>query len=144
MFEFLIKFTNQISAVIDYFSLIIVHILTIEKNLNCLPSLSISSCFSQCRKGHTCLKFHKFIICSIIRTEFSMLLLMIAMTISFPRVSFTISLISYITSSALTLILDFITERRNLKASLISIQIKRKASKKGRFRDKSSSSAKHC
>ena len=144
MFKFFIKFTHQISAVINCFSSIIVHIFMIEKNLNCLLSFSTLQYFSQCRKDHTHLRFHKLIICSVTKTEFFMPLLIIIMITSFSKVSFMISSTSCITSTALTSILDPITERRNLKASLISTQVKREASKGGRSRDKSSSLIRHC
>ena len=144
MLKLLIKFTHQISAVINCSSLIIVHILTIEKNSNCLPSFSMLLCFSWCRKNHTCLRFHKFIIYSVIRTEFFIFLLMIAVITFSLKMSSVISLISCITCAALTSVFDSATERRDLKASLTSIQVKREVSKRGRFRGKSLSPTRHC
>ena len=152
MLEFLIKLTHQISAVIDCSFSIIVYILIIGKNSNCLSSFSTSPCSSQCRRGHTHLRFHKFIICSAIRTGSSMPSPMITVTTSFSRVphthssrtsSPTISLTSCTISAALALVLDSVTERRDLKASLISTQVKREDSKKNRFRGKSSLPARH-
>ena len=125
----------------------------IKKNLNCLPNSSILLHFSWCRKGHTYLKFHKLIIHNVTRTESFMPLLMITVTTFFSKVphacslrtdSPAISLIFCTINAALTLIFDSATERRNLKISLILIQIKRKASEKGRFRDKNLLLTKHC
>ena len=125
----------------------------IEKNLNCLSSLSISLCFSQCRRGHTCLKFYKFIIHSVTRTEFFISPLTIAAITSLLRMphtcslrtdSPTISLIFCTTSAALISVFNLITEKRNLKASLILIWVKRKASEKNKFRDKSLLPVRHC
>ena len=153
MFEFFIKLTHQISAVIDCSFLIIVHIFTIEKNLNYLLNFSMLLCFSQCRRGHTYLRFHKFIICSATRTEFSMLLLIITATTFFLKMPHTYSLrtgssaispTSCTTSTALALILNPTTERRDLKTFLISIQIKRETSKRDRFRGKNLLPVRHC
>ena len=121
MLEFLIKFTHQISAVIDCFFSIIVHILIIEKDLNCLLNLNTLLCFSQCRKGHTHLKFHKFIICSATRTGSSMPLLIIATIIFSSKVPSVISLISCITHTVLASVFNSVMERRDLKASLALI-----------------------
>ena len=144
MLEFLIKPIHQISAVIDCSSSIVVHILIIEKNLNCLPSSSTLLCFSWCRRGHTHLKFHKLIIHSVIRTEFFMPLLIIIMITFFLKMFFTISSTSCTTCAALISVFNLVTERRNLKASLTLIWVKREASKKGRFRGKNSSPVRHC
>ena len=150
--EFFIKFTYQINAVINCFFLIIVHILIIEKNLNYLLNFSMLLCFNWYRKNHICLKFHKLIICNAIRTEFFMPLLMITattsllkipLTLSFRTGSSVISSISYIISAALTSVFNPVTERRDLKVSLISIQIKREVSKRGRFRNKNLFFMKH-
>ena len=144
MLELFIKLTHQISAVIDCFSSIIVHILMIGKNLNCLSNPSMLSCSSQCRRGHIHLRFHKLIIHSATRTGFFMPLLMIITITSFPRVLLMISSTSCIISSILALVFDFITERRDLKAPLTPIQVKREASKEGRSRGKSLSPVRHC
>ena len=137
MFELLIKPTHQISAVINCSFLIIIHILTIGKNLNCLLNLSMSLCSSQCRRGHICLRFHKLIICNVIKIEFFMPLLMIITTTFFSRMPFTIFLISCITCATLASIFDSVMKRRDLKAPLASIWVKKKASERGRFRGKS-------
>ena len=144
MLEFFIKLTYSISAIIGYSFSIVIHILIIGKNLNCLSSFSTSLCFSQCRRGHTCLRFHKPIIYSATRTESFMPLPMATATTSFLKVSLTIFLASCTISTASASVLNPATERKNLKAFLISIQIKREASKRGRFRGKSLPFVKHC
>ena len=153
MFEFFIKFTHQISAVIDYSFSIIIHILMIKKNSNCLLSFSMLLCFSWCKRSYICLRFHKLIICSVIRTGSFMPLLTITMTTSLLRVppdlsprtgSPTISLTFCIISAALTLIFDPATERRDLKTFLTLIWIKREVSERGRFRGKSLLLVRHC
>ena len=153
MLELFIKLTHQISAVIDCFFSIVVHILMIGKNLNCLLSSSMLLCFSWCRRGHTCLRFHKLIIHSATKTGFSMPLPMITVTTSFPRVPHahsprtspsTISLTSCTTSAALASVLDPAMERRDLKASLALIWVKREASEGGRFKGKSLLPVRHC
>ena len=130
MFEFFIKFTYQISVVIDYFFSIVVYIFIIGKNLNCLLSFSMLLCFNWCRRNHTHLRFYKFIICSVIRTGFFISLLMTAVTISLlkvlsdlsPRISFSvISLTFCIISAVLVSVFDSVMERRDLKASLVLI-----------------------
>ena len=144
MLELLIKLTYQISAVIDCSFSIIVHILMIEKNLNYLSNFSMLLCFSWCRRSHTYLRFYKLIICSVIRTESFISLSIIATITFFLRVLFMISLTSCITSPALTSVLDSVMERRDLKALLALIQIKRKASEGSRFRGKSLLPVRHC
>ena len=153
MLKLPIKLTHQISAVIDCSSSIIVHIFMIEKNSNCLPSSSTLLHFNQCRRNHICSRFHKLIICSAIRTEFFMPLFMIAITIFFLRVPHicslrtsppAISLTSCIISAALASVFNPATERRNLKASLALIQVKREVSKGGKFRSKSLLPARYC
>ena len=105
-------------------------------------AITISSmllCFSQCRKNYIYLRFYKFIIYSVTRTEFFSSLLTITVTTSLlrvppalsPRISSpTISLISCTTSTILTSVLNPVTERRDLKTFLISIQIKKKSVKR--------------
>ena len=144
MLELFIKLTHQISAVINCSSPIIVHILMIKKNSNCLPSFSILLCSSQCRRDHIYLRFHKLIIHSATRTGFFMPLPIIATTTSFPKMPPMISLTFCTTSSALVSILNPTTERRDLKAPLALIQIKREASEGGRFRGKSLLPVRHC
>ena len=137
MFKLFIKLIHQISAVIGCSSSIVVHILMIGKNLNCLSNSSMLLCFNWCRRDYTCLKFYKFIICSAIKIEFFMSLFMITVITFFLRIFSVISLISCITCTVLILIFNFVMERRNLKASLTLIWVKREASKKGKFRGKS-------
>ena len=144
IFKFFIKLTHQINTVINCSSSIIIHILMIGKDLNCLPSSNTSLCSSQCRRSHTCLKFHKFIICSVIRTGFFIPLLMIAAITFFLKVPFVIFLIFCTTSAALALIFDFITKKRNLKTLLALTWVKREVSERGRFRGKNSSLIRHC
>ena len=143
MLEFHIKLTHQISAVIDYSSSIIVYILMIEKNLNCLLSFSTSLCFSQCKRSHTCLRFHKLIIHSVIRTGFFMPLFTITVTTFFLKVSSVIFLIFCITSTVLISVLNPAMKRRDLKAFLAPIKVKREVSKRGKFRGKSLLPARH-
>ena len=71
-------------------------------------------------------------------------LLMIAVITFSLKVPSAISLIFYITCAALALIFDSVTERRNLKAFLALIQVKREASEGGKFKGKSSSPVRHC
>ena len=153
MLELFIKLIHQINTVINCSSSIIVHIFMIEKNLNYLPNSSTSSCFSWCRKNHTHLRFYKLIICSVIRTGFSMPLPTITATTSLPRVppnpsprisSFVISSTFCTTSTALASVLDSTTERKNLKASLTLIWVKRETSEENRFKNKSLLLTKHC
>ena len=153
MLELFIKLTHQISAVISCSSSIVVHILMIEKNSNCLSNLSMLLCSSWCRRGHTHLRFHKLIIHSTTRTGFSTPLLTIATTTSLSRVphvhnprisSSAIFLTFCTTSTALASVLNLTTERRDLKTFLILIWVKREASKRGRFKNKSLLLAKHC
>ena len=144
MLKLPIKLTHQLSAVIDCSSSIIVYILIIGKNLNYLSNFSTSPHFSWCKRGHTHLKFHKFIIHSVIRTRFFILLLTIIMITFFLKMFFIIFLIFCIISSVLASVLNFIMKRRDLKALLAPIQVKREVSEGGRFRGKSSSLTKHC
>ena len=144
MLKLFIKFTHQINIIFNYFFLIVIHILIIEKNLNCLLNLSMLLCFSWCRKNHICLKFYKFIIYSVIRTEFFISLLTTAVITSFSKMSFIIFSTFCITSAVLVSVFNSVMKRRDLKASLTLIWVKREASEGGKFRGKSSLSVRHC
>ena len=153
MLELFIKLTHQISAVINCSFSIVVHILMIGKDLNYLLNPSTPLYFNWCRRDHTHLRFHKLIIHSATRTESSMSLPTITVTTFFSRVPHAcssrtgppvISLTSCTTSTTLALVLNSAMERRDLKASLALIQIKKKASKRNRFRSKNLLSMRHC
>ena len=122
------------SAVIDCFFSIVVYILMIGKDSNCLLSSSTSLYSNQCRRDHTHSRFYKFIIHSVIRIRISIPLFTIITIIFFSKLpsisssrtdSPVTSSVSYITSIALTSILNFIMERRDLKTFLIPTHIKK-------------------